>query len=86
MLYLLTFGFFIFYLAVLSTGVWFFVHRFLTPRIEASRGEAMAIFYSTMILSLILLIMVNYYTGFLAEIYRFFSEHLLGEQGGRALR
>jgi hypothetical protein len=82
MLYLLTFGFFIFYLAVLCTGVWFFVHRFLAPKIEATRGEASVIFYSTVILSLMLLIMVNYYTGFLAEIYRFFSMFVAGEQGG----
>ncbi|UCG39301.1 MAG: hypothetical protein JSV00_03460 [bacterium] len=74
MLYFLTFGFFILYLAFLCSMVWFFVHRFLAPRIEASRGEAMVIFYMTIILSFIFLILVNFYTGFLAEIYHFFDD------------
>ncbi len=74
MLYFLTFGFFIGYLLFLSVLVWLFISRLLAPRIEASRGEALVIFYCTMILSLIFLILVNYYTGFLAEIYRFFDD------------
>jgi len=74
MLYLLTFGFFIGYLVFLSILVWLFISRLLAPRIEASRGEALVIFYCTMILSLIFLIIVNHYTGFLAEIYRFFDD------------
>lgn len=82
MLYLLTFGFFIAYLAGLSAGVWFFVHKVLAPRIDATRGEAVVIFYSTIILSLVLLIMVNYYTGFLAEIYSFFSTHIAHQPAG----
>ena len=76
MLYLLTFGFFIGYLFFLSILVWLFISRFLASRIEASRGEALVIFYCTMILSLIFLIIVNHYTGFLAEIYRFFDDWL----------
>jgi hypothetical protein len=74
MLYFLTFGFFILYLAFLCTLVWLFVHRFLAPKIEASRGEATVIFYMAVIVSLIFLILVNYYTGFLSEIYHFFDD------------
>ena len=75
MLYFMTFGFFIMYLVFLGTLVWFFVTRFLAPRIEASRGEAIVIFYAAIVVSLIFLILVNYYTGFLAEIYHFFDDH-----------
>ena len=78
MIYFLTFGFFILYLAFLCAMVWLFVQRFLAPRIEASRAEALVLFYMTIILSLFLLILVNYYTGFLAEIYRFFDDALFG--------
>ena len=74
MLYLLTFGFFIGYLVFLSILLWVFVHRFLAPRIGAGRGEALIIFYCALMVGLIFLILVNYYTGFLAEIYRFFSD------------
>ena len=74
MLYFLTFGFFIGYLALLSILAWFFITRFLAPRIEATRGEAIIIFYCAIIVSLVLLILVNHYTGFLAGIYRFFDE------------
>jgi len=80
MLYLLTFGFFIGYLLFLCTLVWFFVHRFLAPRIDATRGEALVIFYMTIVLSLFFLIIVNYYTGFLAEIYHFFDDMLFEGQ------
>ena len=80
MLNLLTFSFFIAYLVFLSTLVWFFVIRFLAPRIEATRGEALAIFYMTIIISLVLLILANYYTGFLSEIYHFFDDLLFGGQ------
>ncbi|UCF30902.1 MAG: hypothetical protein JSV26_00220 [bacterium] len=75
MLYLLTFGFFIAYLILLSVMVWHFIRRFLAPRIGASRGEALIIFYCTLIVSLVFLILVNHYTGFLAEIYHFFDDH-----------
>jgi len=75
MLYFMTFGFFIMYLVFLGTLVWFFVTRFLAPRIEASRGEAIVILYAAIVVSLIFLILVNYYTGFLAEIYHFFDDH-----------
>ena len=74
MLYFMTFGFFIGYLIFLGALVWFFVPRFLAPRIEASRGEAIVIFYCAIVVSLIFLILVNYYTGFLAEIYHFFDD------------
>jgi hypothetical protein len=74
MLYLLTFSFFIGYLVFLCAMVWIFVHRFLAPRIEASRLEALAIFYMVVIVSLTMLIFVNYYTGFLSEIYHFFDD------------
>ncbi len=74
MLYFLTFGFFILYIALLTTGVWFFVHRFLAPRIGATRLEASVIFYCTVIVSLVFLILVNYYTSFLSEIYHFFDD------------
>ena len=80
MLYLLTFSFFIGYLVFLSTMAWLFVSRYLAPRIEATRGEALAIFYMTIILSLVLLILVNYYTGFLSEIYHFFDDLLYDGQ------
>ncbi|MDF1536724.1 MAG: hypothetical protein P1S46_09540 [bacterium] len=80
MLYFLTFGFFILYLAFLGTLVWLFVHRFLAPRIEAGRAEATVIFYMTMIVSLIFLILVNYHTGFLSEIYLFFDDALFDGQ------
>ena len=62
MLYFMTFGFFIAYLIFLGTLVWFFITRFLAPRIEASRGEAIVIFYAAIVVSLIFLILVNYYT------------------------
>ena len=78
MLYFLTFGFFIVYLVFLSTLVWLFISRFLGPRIDASRGESVVIFYCTMILSLVFLIIVNHYTGFLAEIYHFFDDQFFG--------
>ena len=74
MLYLLTFGFFIAYLVFLCILVWFFVHRFLAPRIEATKGESLVIFYMAIVLSLIFLILVNHYTAFLAEIYHFFDD------------
>jgi uncharacterized membrane protein YphA (DoxX/SURF4 family) len=80
MLYLLTFSFFIGYLVFLCTMVWIFVHRFLAPRMEATRGEALAVFYMTIIISLVLLILVNYYTGFLSEIYHFFDDMLFDGQ------
>jgi hypothetical protein len=74
MLYLLTFSFFIGYLIFLCTMVWIFVHRFLAPRIEVTRGEALALFYMAVVVSLVLLILANYYTGFLSEIYQFFDD------------
>ena len=86
MLYLITFGFFIGYLLFLGTLVWLFIHRFLAPRIEASRGEAMAVFYMTIIVSLVFLILVNYYTGFLSEIYRFFDGFVFDGQYTRRPR
>lgn len=85
MLYLLTFGFFIGYLVFLCGMVWVFVHRYLAPRIEASHGEAVAIFYMAIIVSLVLLILANYYTGFLAEIYRFFDDLFFNGQYTRRL-
>ena len=74
MLYFMTFGFFIGYLIFLGTLVWFFVTRVLAPHIEATRGEAIVIFYCAILVSLVFLILVNYYTGFLAEIYHFFDD------------
>jgi hypothetical protein len=74
MLYFMTFGFFIGYLIFLGTLVWLFVTRFLAPHLDASRGEAIAIFYFAIVVSLIFLIIVNYHTGFLAEIYHFFDD------------
>ncbi len=85
MLYLLTFGFFIGYLAFLATVAWFFITRFLAPRIDASRGEALIIFYCTLIVSFIFLIIVNHYTGFLASFYRFFDETFFNGQYTRRL-
>ena len=73
MLYFLTFSFFIGYMIFLCTIVWIFVHRFLAPRLDATHGEAVAIFYLAIVVSLVFLILVNYYTGFLSEIYRFFD-------------
>ena len=61
-------------------GAWKFRHPGrkirgpLGPKIEASRGEATVIFYMAVIVSLIFLILVNYYTGFLSEIYHFFDD------------
>ena len=74
MLNFMTFGFFIGYLIFLGTMVWLFVTRFLAPRIKAGRWEGIFIFYCAIVVSLIFLILVNYYTGFLAEIYRFFDD------------
>lgn len=85
MLYLLTFGFFIGYLVFLSVLVWFFISRFLAPRIGASRGESLIIFYCALIVSLIFLILVNHFTGFLAEIYSFFDELFFGGQHSRRI-
>ena len=85
MLYFLTFGFFICYLAFLCTLMWLFVYRFLAPKIGASRGEATVIFYMTVIVSLIFLILVNYYTGFLSEIYHFFDDTFFDGQYTRRL-
>ena len=85
MLYSLTFAFFIAYLAFLCALIWFFVHRFMAPRLEVTKGEIFAIFYVIITVSLIFLILVNYYTGFLAEIYRFFDDFLFDSQYTRRL-
>ncbi len=78
MLYFVTFAFFIAYIAFLSAGVWFLIRRYVAPLIGASRHEALIIFYCTLIIAFILLILINYYTGFLAGIYTFLDESFFG--------
>jgi hypothetical protein len=85
MLNLLTFGFFIGYLVFLSMMVWLFISRFLAPRIGASRGESLVIFYFALIVSLVFLILVNHFTGFLAEIYHFFDDQFFGGRNTRSV-
>jgi len=85
MLYVITFGFFIAYVAILSAVVWYLVNSFIAPLIGASRNEAVIIFYCTLIAAFMLLILVNYYTGFLAAIYHYFDDTFFGGQNTRRL-
>lgn len=85
MLYVITFGFFIAYVAILSAVVWYLINGFVAPIIGASRNEAVIIFYCTLIVAFMLLILANYYTGFLATIYHYFDDTLFGGQNTRSL-
>ena len=78
MLYFVTFAFFIAYIAFLSAGVWFLIRVYVAPLIGADRHEALIIFYCTLIVAFVLLILFNYYTGFLAGIYAFFDVSFFG--------